>query len=159
MLEDRPVLRERVLAAGAISAVLIGGAMAMDTILTSGWQLGVASASAATEPSYYQDDTNQQWTPNASNVPVSQPVAVADASYVNTSATSDDVIQNAQSLDGATAHVSLTSYQPNQPPPADPPQPAPVSDDASKARFDQIEADIQQAQVLDVVASESRGKN
>lgn len=147
MLEDRPILRERVLAAAAMSTVLIGGAMAMNTIVTGGWQWGTATA--ATHQLYY-DDVDQQWSEPAPSVAISQPVAMADASYANVSEagpmTPEQATANAGSLDGASAAVSLTSYQPTSQAPVQDPQPStPIDDQASKARFDQIEADIRQA--------------
>lgn len=145
MLEDRPVLRERVLAATAISAVLIGGGMAMNSIITGGWQWGVASAS---EHQLYYDDVNQQWSEPAPSVPVAQPVALATTA-TTTGADTDTpaAVQTAvdtRRLDGASATVSLTSYAPPQPA-ADATQPLADSEAASKARYDQLEADIRQA--------------
>ncbi|MFT3729700.1 MAG: hypothetical protein QM759_17895 [Terricaulis sp.] len=130
--EDRPVLRERVLAAAAIGSVLIGGAMAMDTIVTGGWQWGVAAASPQRT---YVDDVNQQWTEPAPSVPISQPVTLASATA---SDVSEQVPASGDALDGARATVSLTSYAPRDPQP-------PQDDAESTARFDAIEADIQQA--------------
>jgi hypothetical protein len=146
MLEDRPVLRERVLAATAISAVLIGGGMAMNSIITGGWQWGVASAS---EHQLYYDDVNQQWSEPAPLVPVAQPVALAaTAARTSTDADTPAAVQtvvDTRGLDGASATVSLTSYAPTQPAP-DATQPAVAdSEAASKARYDQLEADIRQA--------------
>lgn len=66
-LENNPTVRERVLGLTAIGAILIGGATGVDTMLTSGWQLGGDGANAApviyadTLPQY-QDDASRDWS-------------------------------------------------------------------------------------------------
>lgn len=148
MLEDRPILRERLLAVSAISAVLFGGAMAMNSIVTGGWQWGVASAS--THRLYY-DDVGQQWSEPTPSVPAPQPVALASASFTHTSddsaVTPEAATANARDLEGDAAAVSLTSYAPQPRAAVTQPlqQAAPLDDAASKARYDQLEADISQA--------------
>jgi hypothetical protein len=141
ILEDRPQLRERVFGLTAISAVLIGGALAMNSIITGGWQWGVSSASAEPTPALiYQDDVNQRWNEPAPSVPRSQPVALADAHFTNVAAVRSSAPANPDSLDGAARTATTTSATPR---PA--PQAQAVDDDASARRFNQIEADMQQA--------------
>jgi hypothetical protein len=157
ILEDRPVLRERVLGLTAISAVLLGGAMAMNSIVTGGWQWGAAQAS--THQLYY-DDVEQHWSEPAPSAPISRPVALARADFINASnaanVTPEQAAAQAGALEGNAATVSLTSYAPGvnpqplqqtlQPTPAQSlQQTPPVDDEASKRRFDQLEADIAQA--------------
>ena len=65
-LEHNPTLRERVLGLTAIGAVLIGGAAGVDTMLTSGWQIGGDGANAApviyADAPQIQDDVNRDWS-------------------------------------------------------------------------------------------------
>ncbi|MBI3437851.1 MAG: hypothetical protein HY054_04235 [Proteobacteria bacterium] len=64
-LENNPTVRERVLGLTAIGAILIGGAAGVDTMLTSGWQVGdIESAPTiygAAQPQY-RDGRNQDWS-------------------------------------------------------------------------------------------------
>src|SRR5690349_9448439 len=68
MLENNPVLRERLLGVTAVSAILIGGAAGLDTMLTSGWQIGGGDNAradyAAMTPQQYFDDVSRDWTVN-----------------------------------------------------------------------------------------------
>lgn len=159
--ENRPALRERVFGLTAISAVLIGGALAMNSIITGGWQWGATSASPH---QLRYDDVDQQWTEPAPSVPVAQPVALASASSADAALASEPTMAAAGALETSTPAVSLlspaagTQSQQIETAPS-----APIDDAASNARFAQIEQDIRQAdaQVRDAspeTPSEGAGK-
>jgi len=142
MFEDNPTLRERVLGVAAISAVLIGGAAGVDTMLTSGWQLGGASATHVV----YADATPQQYFDDVSRDLTTAPpqrVQLASQDAVVTI----DPEQVPGGLDGSAGAVALA------PSAADPWQqstrPEPSGDaqqqQAADQRLDTIENDIQQA--------------
>jgi len=144
--EDRPILRDRVLAAAAIGTVLIGGAMAMDTIVTGGWQWGVATASPH---QLYYDDVDQYWSEPAPGLAVAQPVALAEATDASATVAVAALPPNTpltDNLEGASATASPASFQPQSLPAPQRDQADSAWDDAeSKTRFDAIEADMQQA--------------
>jgi hypothetical protein len=180
MLQNHPVLRERVLGAAAISALILGGLMAMDTLVTGGWQW---SAAAAGQPTIQQDDLNQQWNEPAPGVPQSSPVGFAAnagaAAATATPAAPGDGASAARALEGA-AKTALTAFRPAsgsaplaqatprvQAAPASGPSQsvelqslqaqtltsgqlrlpaAPIDEAAATARFNQIVAEMQQAQ-------------
>ena len=185
--EDRPVLRERVLAAAAIATVFIGGAMAMNTIVTGGWQWGVASTSSH---QIYLDDVNQQWSEPAPGAPVSQPVSLANAAFEGANLQSPQDGGGAEAHSGNTQSASLTSYAAASSstasstnassalgsstieiePPAVAPSglassgdiasdAAPVDEEISQMRFDQIEADMAEAgsETANVAADDDGG--
>jgi hypothetical protein len=173
MLQNHPVLRERVLGVTAISALILGGIVAMDTLITGGWQWSAASAG---QPTIQQDDVNQQWNDAAPGAPRSSPVGFA----ANTGAAAaaarpgaqGGAASGARGLAGA-ANLALTAYRPGagqaprmqgaasvQLQTAQPQSvltqslasaqtalpAAPIDEAAATARFNQIEAQMQQAE-------------
>jgi hypothetical protein len=137
-LENNPTLRERVLGLTAIGAVLIGGAMGVDTMLTSGWQIGGDDANAA--PVVYaestpqiQDDVNHDWTA-APPRPVQ--LAAQDASVITQS--SDD-------LDGKSGAVTSVSYAPLPEQQSITSNDTPTADQTADQQFQAIETDVRQA--------------
>jgi hypothetical protein len=149
-LENNPTLRERVLGLTAIGAVLIGGAAGVDTMLTSGWQIGGDGANAAPVvyadwTSQYQDDVNRDW----STTPP-RPVQLAAAQDASLTVDSTEI---SDGLAGATnGAVTAASYGPPLQQQSVAPQmsnqaPATADDqqNASDRQFEAIENDIRQA--------------
>ena len=133
-LENNPTLRERVLGMTAIAAVLIGGAAGVDTMLTSGWQIGGTGGApvvyAETSPQQYFDDVGR----DLSN-PRPQRVQLAAQDAVVTAAPS----QGADVLEGSNAPAIA---------PAPQPPPTPASDAqqlTADQQFEAIENDVRQA--------------
>ncbi len=116
MLEHNPVLRERVLGVTAVSAILIGGALGFDTMLTSGWQIGAGGDAHATyagaTPQQYFDDVSRNWT-----IAPPQRVELASAEV---SASTSAVTPVMEDLDGASA--AGVSLIPTAPAPAPAPR-------------------------------------
>lgn len=142
MLENNPVLRERVLGVTAVAAILFGGVVGFDTMLTSGWQFGASDDARATyaamTPQQYFDDVSRDWS-------VAPPRRVQLASADPMSAT-----QTVENLDGASGGViSLVSTAPTPTPAATPQasadQALAAQSRAADQHFDAIEADIRQA--------------
>ncbi len=140
MLENNPVLRERVLGVTAVSAILIGGAMGFDAMITSGWQLGGANnphpAYAAMTPQQYFDDVSRDWT---ASPPQRVQLASADRGV-------EDSAQ-AESLEGSSESGALLPAAPAQEatPQAQADLALQTQQQASDQRFAAIESDIQQA--------------
>lgn len=149
MLEHNPVLRERVLGVTAVSAILIGGALGFDTMLTSGWQIGADGDAHATyagaTPQQYFDDVSRNWT-----IAPPQRVELASADMNASTSAVTPVVEN---LDGASAAgASLIPTAPALAPAPAAAAPQTSADQALAAqsqaadqRFDAIESDIQQA--------------
>ena len=142
-LENNPTLRERVLGLTAIGAILIGGAAGVDTMLTSGWQIGGTSGApvvyAEATPQQYFDDVGRDWTaapPRRVQLAAQDPVVTVDPA------------QSSRDLDGSTDGV-VTPASSAPPPSHQSNQPEPNSDaqhqQAANQRFDAIENDVQQA--------------
>jgi hypothetical protein len=147
-LENNPKLRERVLGLTAIGATLLGGAIGVDTMLTSGWQLGGTEASA--RPVIYadalpqiQDDADRDW----SSVPP-RPVQLAAATTP-----ANDAIVSEDLKEQTTGAVTTAAYQPEPlaplpeiqlPTVMQPPQQAAQAD--SDREFQAIENEIRQAE-------------
>jgi len=139
-LETNPTLRERVLGMTAIGAILIGGAAGVDTMLTSGWQIGGTGGAPviyADATPQYQDDVTRDWTtapPQRVQLAAQEEVPTFEAATFT------------GSLDGSTEGMVTPVSSP-----ADSPQPiqtAPASDaqqPTADQRFDAIENDISQA--------------
>jgi len=146
MLENNPVLRERVLGVTAVSAILIGGAMGFDAMITSGWQLGGGNsvrANYAMTPQQYFDDIGRDWT-------ATPPQRVQLASLTPESNSPGLPSEN---LDGdANATLAIAPMPPtplvvdHSTPAAQPPeQSTQETQSESDQRFAAIESDIQQA--------------
>lgn len=141
-LENNPTLRDRVLGLTAIGAILVGGAAGVDTMLTSGWQIGGTSGApvvyADVNPQH-QDDVNQDWT---TTPPRRVRLASQDA------APTFEAASFTAGLDGSTDGV-VTPVSSAANPSQQPTQPQPTSDaqrqQAADQRFDAIENDIRQA--------------
>jgi len=142
-LENNPTLRDRVLGLTAIGAILVGGAAGVDTMLTSGWQIGGTSGApvvyAEATPQQYFDDVGRDWT---AAPPRRVQLASQDAVVIIDSA------QNADGLDGSTdGRVTPASAAPSSSQQSN--QPEPTSDEqrqqAADQRFDAIEDDVRQA--------------
>lgn len=138
-LENNPTLRERVLGLTAIGAILVGGAAGVDTMLTSGWQIGGDGANAAPvvyadASPVYQDDVNRDWS---TSPPQRVQLAAQDASMtVDPSDT-----QGGLAGDGT---VTPASYAPVPAQQALPP--AETSDQqTADQHFEAIENDVRQA--------------
>jgi hypothetical protein len=142
-LENNPTLRDRVLGLTAIGAILVGGATGIDTMLTSGWQIGGTNGApvvyAEATPQQYFDDVGRDWT---TAPPRRVQLAAQDA------VVTIDPAQSAGGLDGSTdGTVTLTSSAPaplqqsNQPDPNSDAQQQQTADQ----RFDAIENDVRQA--------------
>ncbi len=161
-LKDHPVLRERLLGLTAIGAILIGGVIGVDTMVTGGWQfggdqLGAAPAIYADATPRYQDDTSRDWS-------ATPPQRVAYAS--NQTRASPQISHD---LEGQSAgEVAATSVAPTEHTEASrsdhsspdwPQQDAAALNTESQGanrRFNAIEADIAQANAP--VAPESPAK-
>ena len=125
----------------AVSAILIGGAVGFDTMLTSGWQIGGGDNAranyAAMTPQQYFDDVSRDWT-------VTPPRRVQLASAEAMAAT-----QTGENLDGASdGAISLVSTSPaptQAATQASADQALAAQSQAADQRFDAIEADIRQA--------------
>ena len=140
-LENNPTLRDRVLGLTAIGAILVGGAVGIDTMLTSGWQIGGTGGApvvyAETTPQQYFDDVGRDWTTAR---PQRVQLAAQDA------VVTIDPTQSAGGLDGSTsAVITPASAAPTQSPQ---PTPAPSADAQQRTadqQFEAIERDVQQA--------------
>ena len=143
-LDTNPTLRERVLGLTAIGAILVGGAAGVDTMLTSGWQVGGDDANAAPviyadALPQYQDDVNRDWT---TTPPQRVQLAAQDASLTVDPSEAHD------GLDGASSGtVTPASYAPSPVQQAIPAEPQTTADQQSVSdqRFEAIENDIRQA--------------
>ena len=153
MLERRPILRERVLGLTALGAIVVGGAVGVDTAITSGWQPGGSRDSAPVtylaSMQQYQDDVNRDW----STMPPQH------VNYASADANASAATQTSEALEGTSAGtVTAASYTPLQPltAPSDPAQTTPptaplatptpeAQEQQMNARYDAIEAQIQQA--------------
>jgi hypothetical protein len=140
-LENNPTLRERVLGLTAIGAILVGGAAGVDTMLTSGWQIGGDGANAApvvyadTSP-VYQDDVNRDWS---TSPPQRVQLAAQDASMTI------DPSEVSGGLDG-DGTVTAASYAPAPTQQALPAEAqSTIDQQTADQRFDAIENDARQA--------------
>jgi hypothetical protein len=141
-LENNPTLRERVLGLTAIGAILIGGAAGVDTMLTSGWQIGGTGGAPvmyADSTPQYQDDVTRNWTTTPP-----QRVQLASQDAVPTF----EAASFSAGLDGSNdGTVTPASSAPT--PSQQSTQPEPASDaqrqQSADQRFDVIENDIRQA--------------
>ena len=142
-LENNPTLRDRVLGLTAIGAILIGGAAGIDTMLTSGWQIGGTGGApvvyAQTNPQQYFDDVGRDWTTARR-----QRVQLAAQDAIVTI----DPAQSAGGLDGSNdGTVTPASAAPT--PSQQSTQPEPTRDaqrqQSADQRFDAIENDLRQA--------------
>ncbi|MFZ2030302.1 MAG: hypothetical protein WAU68_08340 [Vitreimonas sp.] len=140
-LENNPTLRERVLGMTAIGAILLGGAAGVDTMLTSGWQIGGDGASAApvvyaSASTVYQDDVNRDWS---TSPPQRVQLAAQDASMTV------DPSEVTRGLEG-DGTVTAASFAPSPSQQALPAAAQPgIDEQTSDQRFQAIENDVRQA--------------
>ena len=147
MLENNPVLRERLLGVAAISTILIGGAIGVDTMITSGWQPGGRDASAAPviyaseTPQQYFDDVERNW--NAAPQRQVQFASLTPNSNASP-AEGENLEGNSQPVTPTPAGSPLVVDRAT--PAAAPPQPAaPDTQTEADQHFAAIERDVQQA--------------
>jgi hypothetical protein len=140
-LENNPTLRDRVLGLTAIGAILVGGAVGIDTMLTSGWQIGGTGGApvvyAETTPQQYFDDVGRDWTTAR---PQRVQLATQDA------VVTIDPTQSAGGLDGSTsAVITPASAAPTQSPQPTPASGADAQQRTTDQQFEAIERDVHQA--------------
>ena len=130
MLENNPVLRERLLGVAAISTILIGGAIGIDTMITSGWQPGARDANAAPviyaseTPQQYFDDVERNWNA-APQRPVQLVSLTPNSPNSTTSSGANAEISSvaSENLDG-NSPVAIAATPPPTQPVLDRPSPA-----------------------------------